>query len=400
MKFVLAPDSFKESMSAAEAVAAMERGIRTVFPDAECVGLPMADGGEGTVDALVAARGGALIVAKALDALGRPRVARYGYVADERLAIIEIAAAAGIQLIDPADRDPRNASTFGVGQLITDALDRGARRFVIGLGGSATTDGGAGMLHALGARLLDANGRDLPGGGAALARLARIDLAGFDPRLFDATFEIASDVTNPLLGAEGAAAVFGPQKGADEVMVRELDAALTVYARVLAETTGYDVAGESGAGAAGGLGAAFLGCFDCRMRRGIEVVMQAAGLAVRLDGADYVFTGEGSVDAQTLRGKAPLGVAEVAARADVPVIAFAGRIGDGAEALYDHGFSVLVPIVAGISDLSQALRDGPRNLERAVATVCRLLALRASGSARPGGGASGDPLGTDEPAAR
>ncbi|MBC7442303.1 MAG: glycerate kinase [Ramlibacter sp.] len=376
MKFVLAPDSFKESMSAAEAVAAMERGVRTVFPDAECVGLPMADGGEGTVDALVAARGGALVDAAAQDALGRSLVARYGYVADERLAIIEIAAAAGIQLIDPADRDQRIASTFGVGRLITDALDRGARRFVIGLGGSVTTDGGAGMLHALGAQLFDADGRDLPGGGAALARLARIDLAGFDPRLLDATFEIASDVTNPLLGAEGAAAVFGPQKGADDETVRELDAALAVYARVLAEATGRDVAGLPGAGAAGGLGAAFLACFDCRLRRGIDVVMQAAGLSARMAGAAYVFTGEGSLDAQTLGGKTPLGVAEVAVSADVPVIAFAGRIGDGAEALYDHGFSALVPIVAGVGDLPQALRDGPKNLERAVATVCRLLALR------------------------
>jgi glycerate kinase len=381
MKFVLAPDSFKESMTAPVAVAAMERGIRAVFPDADCVGAPMADGGEGTVDALVAALGGVHVTAEVQDALGRPARARYGYIPGEELAIIEIAAAAGIDLVAEADRDPRTASTFGVGQLIAHALDRGARRFVVGLGGSVTTDGGAGMLQALGARLLDSAGADLPGGGAALARLARIDLAGFDARLAAATFEIASDVTNPLLGPIGTSAVFAPQKGADERTVRELEGALTVYARVVAATTGRDVAGQAGAGAAGGLGAAFLAFFDSRMRRGVEVVMDAARLADRMAGADFVFTGEGSIDAQTLSGKTPLGVAEAAARHAVPVIAFAGRIGDGAEALYGRGFAAIVPIVQGVSDLPRALTEGPRNLERAVATVCRLLALPGPGGA-------------------
>ena len=376
MKFVLAPDSFKESMTATDAVTAMQRGVLSVFPDADCVGAPMADGGEGTTEALADALGGVIVIAPVHDALGRPVSARYGYVGTERLAIVEIAAAAGIDLVAVADRDPRITSSYGVGELIGHALDRGASRFIVGLGGSVTNDGGAGMLQALGAQLLDAQGQDLPGGGAALARLDRIDLSTLDPRLAGTTFEIASDVTNPLLGATGASAVFGPQKGADPAMVGELDAALGVYSTVIAALTGQDVAARPGAGAAGGLGAAFLAFFRADMRRGVDVVMDAVHLADLIAGADFVLTGEGSIDLQTLNGKTPLGVAEAAAVHGVPVIAFAGRIGSGAEVLYDHGFTALVPIVQSVSDLPGALADGAANLERAVATTCRLLALR------------------------
>ena len=375
MKFVLAPDSFKESMTAVEAVAAMERGIRSVFPDAVCVAAPMADGGEGTVDALVAALDGTLETIAVQDALGRTVQAGYGYVAAEELAIIEIAAAAGIDLVAVPDRDPRVASSFGVGQLVADALDRGARRFIVGLGGSVTNDGGAGMLRALGARLLDADARELPDGGAALALLSRIDLAGLDPRLAAATFRIASDVTNPLLGPDGASRVFGPQKGADEAAVAELDAALGRYAAVVEATTGREVATLAGAGAAGGLGAALLAFFDATMQRGVDVVSEATRLDEAMAGADVVFTGEGSIDAQTLGGKTPLGVAETAARHRIPVIAFAGRVGEGAEVLYEHGFAALVPIVPGSCTLADALAAGAANLERAVATTCRLLAV-------------------------
>ncbi|MEB0003417.1 glycerate kinase [Cryobacterium sp. MDB1-18-2] len=375
MKFVLAPDSFKESMTAAEAAAAMERGIRSVFPDAVCIVAPMADGGEGTADALVTALGGTLVTAEVQDALGRTVPATYGFVAAEGLAVVEIAAAAGIHLVAVADRDPRIASTFGVGRLIVDALDRGARRFIVGLGGSVTNDGGAGMLQALGARLLDVGGAELPRGGAALARLARIDLSGFDPRLADTSFRIACDVTNPLLGPSGASRVFGPQKGADESTVAELDAALGVFASVVTSMTGREVATVAGAGAAGGLGAAFLAFFDSTMQRGVDVVMEAAHLSESMAGADIVFTGEGSIDAQTLGGKTPLGVAETAARHGVPVIAFAGRVGEGAEALYGHGFAALVPIVLGVCTLAEALAAGAANLEKAVATTCRLLTV-------------------------
>jgi glycerate 2-kinase len=379
VKFVLAPDSFKESMSAPVAAAAMERGVRSVFADAECLAVPMADGGEGTVDALVEAIGGEYVTVNVRDGLGRSVQARYGYVPAERLAILEMAAAAGIDMIPEAERNPRVTSTFGVGQLIVDALDRGARRFVVGLGSSVTNDGGAGMLQALGARLLDERGVELPPGGAALARLARIDLVDFDARLATTDFQIASDVTNPLLGPHGASAVFGPQKGADDATVAELDAALTHWALLIASTTGRDVATIPGSGSAGGLGAAFLAFLPAQMRRGVDVVMSATHLAEKIVGADYVFTGEGSVDAQTASGKTLLGVAEVAARHGVPVIAFAGRVGEGAEALYALGVRAIVPIVQGVSDLPRALAEGPTNLERAVATACRLLALSADG---------------------
>ncbi|TFC61715.1 glycerate kinase [Cryobacterium sp. TMB1-7] len=375
MKFVLAPDSFKESMTAPEAVAAMRRGVLSVFPDADCVAAPMADGGEGTREALTDALDGVLVSAPVHDALGRSVRARYGYVGSEHLAIIEIAAAAGIDLVAVADRDPKITSSYGAGELIRHALDRGATRFIVGLGGSVTNDGGAGMLEALGARLLDEAGADLPRGGAALARLHRIDLSAVDPRLAGSTFQIASDVTNPLLGAAGASAVFGPQKGADPATVHQLDAALGVYATVIAALTGTDVSNQPGAGAAGGLGAAFLAFFPAELRRGVDVVMDAVHLADRIAGADFVFTGEGSLDAQTLSGKTPMGVAEAAGVHGVPVVAFAGRIGPGAEVLYDHGFAALVPILPGVSDLPSALADGAANLERAVATVCRLLTL-------------------------
>jgi glycerate kinase len=233
------------------------------------------------------------------------------------------------------------------------------------------------MLQALGARLLDESGVELPPGGAALARLARIDLVDFDARLATTDFQIASDVTNPLLGPHGASAVFGPQKGADDATVAELDAALTHWALLIASTTGRDVATIPGSGSAGGLGAAFLAFLPAQMRRGVDVVMSATHLAEKIVGADYVFTGEGSVDAQTASGKTLLGVAEVAARQGVPVIAFAGRVGEGAEALYTLGVRAIVPIVQGVSDLPRALAEGPTNLERAVATACRLLALGA-----------------------
>lgn len=378
MKIVLAPDAFKESMTARAAAAAMERGVRSVLPSAECVLVPMADGGEGTVDALVSALGGELVSARVTGPTGAPVEAAYGWVEAERLAVVEVAAAVGIGLVPAAERDPWRAGSAGVGELVRDALDRGARRLVVGLGGTVTNDGGAGMLQALGLRLLDAHGADLPAGPGALERLVRIDASGLDPRLARTDVQLASDVTNPLLGPDGASTVFGPQKGASPALVPRLDAALTVLAGHLAALAGRDVALVPGAGAAGGLGAAFLAVCDAQVRSGIEVVMAAARLEEALAGADIVFTGEGSVDAQTARGKAPFGVAQAARRAGVPVVVFAGRVEDGAEVLYEHGVHALVPIARGASDLASALRDGSANLEAAVATTCRLVLLGSS----------------------
>lgn len=372
MKVVLAPDSFKESMSAAQAAAAMARGVRAVVPDAECVEVPMADGGEGTTEALMVALGGRWRSVPSRDALGRPILARYGL--SGTLAVVEVAAAVGIGLVAPAERNVLASTSLGVADLVRDALDEGATRLIVGLGGSATTDGGAGLLAGLGARWLDADGAELSPTPAGLAALARVDLSGLEPRLAAVRIDLACDVTNPLLGPDGATVVFGPQKGATSEQLPTLEATLTRIADALVAAGLPDVRRRPGSGAAGGLGAALL-AIGARMRRGVEVVAEAAGLDDAIDAADLVLTGEGSLDRQTLSGKTPAGVAEAAARHGVPVIAFAGRLGDGADELVGGGFAAVVPIITGPCDLPTALAEGPANLERAVATALRLIRL-------------------------
>jgi glycerate kinase len=371
MKIVLAPDSFKESMTASQAVAAMRDGVRAVLPDAECVGVPMADGGEGTVDAVVEALHGRHVDVEVIDPLGRPVTARYGHIPLRQLAVIEMAAAAGLELIRPADRDVLRASTFGVGQLISDALDRGVEEFLIGIGGSATNDGGTGMLSALGAVFTDADGNTLPPGGAALQRLERIDVSGLDPRLRDVRIHVASDVTAPLLGPSGASAVFGPQKGATAADVAVLESALSRLADVTFATLGPAHPDRPGAGAAGGLGFALVEFLGAVSKPGVNEVAETVGLERALQDADWVFTGEGSVDAQTVMGKTPFGVAQLAARHGVDVIIFAGRVAPDASVLLDHGVRRLVAITPEGTPLEQALREGALSLTRATADVCR-----------------------------
>jgi glycerate 2-kinase len=374
MKFVLAPDSFKESMTASQAVAAMRDGVHAVLPDAECVGVPMADGGEGTVDAVVDALNGQHIAVDVEDPLGRPTRADYGYVPARKLAVIEMAAASGLELVAPADRDVLRASTFGVGQLIVSALDQGASEFIIGLGGSATNDGGTGMLTALGVAFTDADGRPLAPGGAALERLHRIDLGDLDPRLRDVRIRLASDVTAPLLGPTGASAVFGPQKGATPADVGRLESALGRLATVTAATLGEARPERPGAGAAGGLGFALLEFLGAEGQPGVEIVAETVGLQDALRGADWVFTGEGSVDAQTVLGKTPFGVAQVAARTGTRVVIFAGRVAPDASVLLEHGVDRLVAITAPGTPIERALREGAQSLTRATAEVCRDIA--------------------------
>ncbi len=374
MKIVLAPDSFKESMTASQAVAAMREGVHAVIPDAECVAVPMADGGEGTVDAVVDALAGEHIAVDAEDPLGRPTRAFYGYVAQRNLAVIEMAAASGLELVAPKERDVLRASTFGVGQLITSALDRGATEFLIGIGGSATNDGGAGMLTALGAVFTDADGRRLAPGGAALEYLDRIDLDGLDPRLRDARIRLACDVTAPLLGPTGASAVFGPQKGATAADVELLESALTRLVTVTAATLGTAQPELPGAGAAGGLGFALLEFLGAEGKPGVEVVAETVHLDRALGGADWVFTGEGSVDAQTMMGKTPFGVAQIASRTHTRVVIFAGRVAPDASILLEHGVDRLVAITAEGTPIEEALRNGAQSLARATAEVCRQIA--------------------------
>ncbi|MDH6197319.1 glycerate kinase [Mycobacterium frederiksbergense] len=373
MKIVLAPDSFKESMTAAQAVAAMRAGIRSVLPDAECVGVPMADGGEGTVDAVVDALDGERVTQEVRDPLGRPVRAAYGYVADRSLAVIEMASASGLELVAPSDRNVLRASTFGVGQLITSALDRGATELLIGLGGSATNDGGTGMLSALGAVFTDIDGTVLAPGGAALARLQHIDTTGLDPRLAGVRIRIASDVTAPLLGISGASAVFGPQKGATPADVALLETALTRLVEVTDSTLGHARPDRPGAGAAGGLGFGLLEYLGAECDPGVEVIAQTVGLEQTLRGADWVFTGEGSVDAQTMLGKTPFGVARMAVRAGARVVIFAGQVAPDADVLLANGVEKLVAITAPGTPIERALREGPAALARAAAEVCRAL---------------------------
>jgi glycerate kinase len=371
VKFLLAPNAFKGSVSAPAAARAMARGVRAVFGEAEIVELPVADGGEGTVAALVAALSGRVEERTVRGPLGDPVRASYGIIGDT--AVIEMAAASGLTLTER--RDPRAATTHGTGELIRAALETGAKRIIVGLGGSATNDGGAGMARALGIRFLDAQGRELPEGGAALAQLARIDLSGLDPRLAGAEVVAASDVDNPLTGPRGASAVFGPQKGATPEMVRELDAALAHYAEVARAATGRDVASVPGAGAAGGLGAGLLFFTPARLRPGVEIVLEAVRFEEHLKRADIVITGEGRTDFQTAMGKGPAGVARLAKKHGVPVICLSGGLGKGADDLLALGVDALASIVPEPMSLEECMARAEELIESAAARVCRLLRI-------------------------
>lgn len=375
MKIVIAPDSFKESLSAAEVAAAIAAGLREVWPQAELLCRPMADGGEGTVVALVAATGGEYRETVVRDPLGEPVAATWGWIAESRSAVIEMAAASGLHLVPAQQRDVLRACTYGTGELIRAALDAGAERIVLGFGGSATNDAGSGMLRALGARLEDAEGRPLAPGGAALAQLARIDLSGLDPRLAQVDFEVACDVDNPLCGPRGAAQVFSPQKGATPEQVRQLDAALTHFADVCAQTLGRDGRDLPGCGAAGGIGFAARTFLAATFRPGIELVAEVSGLEQAVIGADLVITGEGRLDLQTLHGKTPMGVASIAKRHGVPVIALAGMLGEGYQQLYGHGIDAAFSLAPGPISLADALADAPRLLRQRAVDIARLWQL-------------------------
>ena len=373
MRIIVAPDSFKGSLSAIDVAKAMARGIHAVFPEADILETPIADGGEGTVEALVAATHGHVRNTVVRGPLGDPVRAVWGVLGDGQTAVLEMAAASGLTLVPEGRRDPRLTSTFGTGELLKAALDNGLRRIILGIGGSATNDGGSGLARALGARFLDADGQDLPEGGAALARLSRIDLAGLDPRLAEAEILVACDVDNPLCGPLGASAVFGPQKGATPEMVATLDAALGVYAVVATAITGRQAAEVAGAGAAGGLGAGLLFFTPARLRPGVEIVLEALGFEELACGADLVFTGEGRTDAQTAMGKAPVGVAAAAKRHGVPVICLSGGLGPGAETVLAHGIDALAATPPAPMSLEACLAGGSSLLEAAAERACRLV---------------------------
>ncbi|WP_122499350.1 MULTISPECIES: glycerate kinase [Pseudomonas] len=379
MKIVIAPDSFKDSLSAQAVADAIASGLAEVWPDAELVKCPMADGGEGTVEAVLDACEGQWMSAQVSGPLGDSVAAQWGWLAQSRTAIIEMAMASGLQLLTLKQRDACLTSTEGTGQLISAALDAGAQRVILAIGGSATNDGGSGMLSALGARFLDRNDQPLPRGGRALADLARIDLSDLDPRLANVRVEIAADVDNPLCGPTGASHIFGPQKGASPDQVLALDAALAHFADHSARTLGRDLRDSPGSGAAGGMGFAAKAYLNASFRAGVEVVADLTGLEQALVGADLVITGEGRFDAQTLRGKTPLGVARVAQRQRIPVIVLAGTLGEGYEQLYRHGISAAFALTSGPMDLEHACREAPRLLQERARDVARVWQLAASG---------------------
>lgn len=375
MKFVLAPDSFKESMTAKEAAEAMERGIRKVIPDAECIQVPMADGGEGTVQSLVDATEGKIVQALVKGPNGEKVNAMFGILGDGETAVIEMASASGIHLVKKEERNPLVTTTYGTGELIKAALDKGVKRIFIGIGGSATNDGGAGMIQALGARLLDEEGKELSFGGGALDNLCRIDLSGLDSRLKDTVIEAACDVTNPLTGKTGASNVFGPQKGASPEMIEILDKNLAHYAEVIRKELNIDIEDVPGAGAAGGLGAGLMAFLNAKLKRGVDLVIEYTHLEEKMKDADFVFTGEGGIDFQTVFGKTPYGVSTTAQKLNIPVVAFAGYIGDGVEVLYDKGINSIVGIMPGAASIEDALKQGAFNLERTAENITRILLL-------------------------
>ncbi|WEV58505.1 glycerate kinase [Bifidobacterium sp. ESL0728] len=376
-RVLIAPDSFKGSLTAKQAADAIEAGVLKAVPDARCVKVPMADGGEGTVQSLVDATNGIFIKVEVTGPLGTPVDAAYGLLGDGKTAVIEMAAASGIQFIDEHTRNPYITTTRGTGELIVDALNHGVGDIIVGLGGSATNDGGSGMARALGVRFLDGQGDPLPEGGFALKDLAAINVSDLDPRLGGVSITLASDVTNPLTGATGASAVFGPQKGATPEMVRQLDAGLKHYAELIDRQLGRDVADIPGAGAAGGLGAGFLAFTDARMRSGVETVVEASGLKAKACDVDYCFTGEGGIDFQTQYGKTPMGVAQAVKEVapNSKVIALAGNVGDRVEVLYGLGIDAIFGVLPGVCTLSEALREetAKRNISRTSENVMRLL---------------------------
>ena len=375
MKVVIAIDSLKGSLSSMEAGTAIKDGILAAKPDAEVIVKPLADGGEGTTDALIEGMNGERIDLTVTGPMHTPVDAYYGYLKDTNTAVMEMASAAGITLVPDSEKNPLLATSYGVGEMINDAIQRGCRNFIIGIGGSVTNDGGIGMLKALGVRFLDENGEDAGEGGQALAKVARIDVSGMNPLLKECHIQIACDVNNPLCGENGSTYVYGPQKGVTEDMKKTLDEAMAHFARVTSETLENDYMNTPGAGAAGGLGYAFLAYTGAALTPGIELILDAVGLEEELSGADVVVTGEGRLDFQTAMGKAPVGVARLAKQYNAKVIAFAGSVTKEATACNKEGIDAFFPILRSVCTLAEAMDPvaARNNMTATVEQVFRLL---------------------------
>lgn len=375
MKVAIAPDSFKGSMTALEAAKCIERGLKRALFGVTCRKIPMADGGEGTVRAIVDATAGRLISRTVQDPLGRKIRSTFGISGDRKTAIIEMAAASGLALLKPRERNPMKTTTFGTGELIRHALSLNVKRILIGIGGSATNDGGMGVAQALGARFLDARGSEISSGGGLLKKLNRIEMSGLDPRLKHVKVEVACDVDNPLTGLHGAAKVYAPQKGATVAMVRELDAGLSHFAAIVKRDVGLDIATVPGSGAAGGLGGGLMAFLRGKLRPGIDVVIDSVKLVQRIKGCDLVITGEGRMDHQTAFGKTPHGVARVAKQAGLPVIAICGSLGKDPQIVHTIGIDAFFSALEEPVEEEDLPKRGPAMLENCAEQVGRLLAI-------------------------
>lgn len=371
MKIVIAPDSFKESMTAKEACLAIEKGFKSVLKNVEVIKVPMADGGEGTMNALIESSNGIVYETLVTGPLGNEIVSEFGILGDGKTAIIEMAKASGLELVPRKQRNPMITTSFGTGELIKAALDKGVSTVIIGIGGSATNDGGSGMVQALGGKLLDENRKEISFGGGELEKIRKIDLSNLDKRISTTNFIVACDVKNPLTGDEGAANIFGRQKGATEEMIVLLDKNLKYFARIIKEELGVDIERIEGSGAAGGLGGGLMAFLSAKLKRGIDIIIKYSKLEEKIKNADLIITGEGSIDGQTMFGKAPYGVAQVAKKYGIPIIALVGSINDDRAALYEHDFDAVFSIIRKLDTLENTLKLGKNNLEKTSSDIAR-----------------------------
>lgn len=375
MKIVIAPDSFKESLTALEVAEAIETGFKRIYPDAEYVKVPMADGGEGTVQSLVDALQGKLIEVDVTAPLGDKTTAFFGLSGDGKTAIIEMAAASGLHLVPQDQRNPLKTTSFGTGELIKTALDQGVEHIILGIGGSATNDGGVGMLQALGVQCLNQQQENIGFGGEQLGQITKIDMSRLDPRLNKVRFSVACDVDNPLCGEKGASATFGPQKGATPDMVQQLDAALRHFSDIVEQDLGLNICDQQGAGAAGGMGGGLLLLPNVKLQSGVQIVIRTLNLSEKMQGADLVITGEGRMDSQTIHGKTPIGVAKTAKAAGKPVIAIVGCLREDYEVVFEHGIDAVFPIIRQLNSLEHTLQQGKQNLISTAQNIARLYRL-------------------------
>lgn len=375
MKIIIAPDSFKESLTSIEVATAIESGFKEIFPNANYIKIPIADGGEGTVEAIVTATNGTIIPTTVIGPLGNRVASFYGVCGDNETVVIEMAASSGLDLVPFKERNPLVTTSFGTGELIKKALDAGYKKFIIGVGGSATNDGGAGMLQALGVKLLDSDGKEIGYGGGSLAKLSKIDISNLDSRIMESNIEVACDVNNPLTGPNGASAIFGPQKGATPQMVDTLDECLGHFASMVKRDLGKELDTLAGAGAAGGMGYSLKTFLEAKLLPGVEIIIEHTKLRDLVKDANLVITGEGRIDGQSIFGKAPVGIAKVAKEFNVPVIGLAGSLGKDAAIVRDHGINSVFSVVNTPCSLEDALANAEQNVRVTAKNVAAVIEL-------------------------